>query len=60
MLLYDSRFSQPMAWTLGLLIGTTVITNPAIAVTPIESTQDASQVVIHIDSTIRIASRSIP
>jgi|GEM_PF-865039 len=40
MLFYDGRFSQPMVWTLGLLIGTTVITNPAIAATPVDSIQD--------------------
>ncbi len=40
MLLYAGRFSQPMAWTLSLLIGTTAITNPAIAATPVDSTQD--------------------
>jgi hypothetical protein len=40
MLLYAARFSQPMAWTLGFLVGTTVITNSAIAAPPVDSTQD--------------------
>jgi len=42
MLFNSTRFSQSIALSFGLMIATTIIISPAIAVTPINSTQDSA------------------